>query len=83
MTLKEQLDALLGPGVAADDPETLAANGGDKWFASHAPEAVVFAESTEQVSRLMAFASEKRIPVTPRGGGVGYVGGCVPVRGGI
>lgn len=83
MTLKEQLEALLGPGVVSTDPETLAAHGQDKWFASSAPEAVVFAESTEQVSRLLAFANEHRIPVTPRGGGVGYVGGCVPARGGI
>ncbi len=25
----------------------------------------------------------EKIPVTPRGGGFGYVGGCVPARGGI
>lgn len=55
----------------------------DKWFASAPPQAVVFAESTEQVSQLMRFASERRIPVTPRGSGVGYVGGCVPLQGGI
>lgn len=55
----------------------------DKWFASAPPQAVVFAESTEQVSQLMKFASERRIPVTPRGSGVGYVGGCVPLQGGI
>src|SRR6266581_90568 len=29
------------------------------------------------------FANRHNIPVTPRGGGYGYVGGCVPVRGGI
>src|SRR2546422_80075 len=31
----------------------------------------------------MKFASRKKIPVTPRGAGFGYVGGCVPSRGGI
>ena len=31
----------------------------------------------------MRFASEHEIPVTTRGAGVGYVGGCVPIRGGI
>lgn len=55
----------------------------DKWYASHMPEIVVFAESTEDVSRLMAFAHQRRVPVTTRGAGIGYVGGCVPVRGGI
>src|SRR6185437_6888115 len=55
----------------------------DRWFASHPPDAVVFAESAEQVSKLLRFASENHIPVTPRGAGVGYVGGCVPSHGGI
>ena len=40
-------------------------------------------KSTEQVSRLLQFAIGEKIPVTARGAGFGYVGGCVPVRGGI
>ena len=83
MTLKEELAQLLGADVVRDDDATLAAHSADKWFASHAPEAVVFAQTTEQVSQLLAFANARGIPVTPRGGGVGYVGGCVPSRGGI
>ena len=35
------------------------------------------------MSRMLRFANQHRIPVTPRGAGFGYVGGCVPVRGGI
>jgi glycolate oxidase len=31
----------------------------------------------------LRFANLNKIPVTARGGGHGYVGGCVPVRGGI
>ena len=31
----------------------------------------------------MRYANEHRIPVTPRGAGFGYVGGCVPITGGI
>jgi glycolate oxidase len=81
--VKEKLVELLGAGVVADSPEVLEMHSGDKWFASQAPEAVVFAESTEQVSKLLAFASANKIPVTARGAGFGYVGGCVPVRGGI
>ncbi len=82
-TVGDQLRSLLGDGVVADDAETIAAHAGDKWFANHAPDAVVFAESTAQVSRLLRFASENKIPVTARGAGYGYVGGCVPVYGGI
>lgn len=82
-TVGDQLRSLLGESVVADDAETIAAHAGDKWFANHAPDAVVFAESTAQVSRLLRFASENKIPVTARGAGYGYVGGCVPVHGGI
>ncbi len=81
--LVRQLTRLLGKDRVAADAPTLATHATDKWFASRAPEAVVFAESTADVSTLMKFASRHRIPVTPRGAGVGYVGGCVPMRGGI
>ena len=73
----------MGDGVVADDAKTLAAHSGDKWFAAHEPDVVVFARSTNDVSKLLQFASREKIPVTARGGGFGYVGGCVPVRGGI
>ena len=74
---------LLGDEIVAADEPTRTAHSGDKWFATHQPEAVVFAQTTEQVSRLLRFASENKIPVTARGAGFGYVGGCVPVQGGI
>jgi glycolate oxidase len=79
----EELQRLLGKDVVADDAETLTKHSGDKWFATHAPEVVVFARSTADVSKLLQFASREKIPVTARGGGYGYVGGCVPVHGGI
>ena len=47
------------------------------------PEAVVLAESTEDVSRVLAYCSRRGIPVTPRGAGTGLCGGCVPIAGGI
>jgi glycolate oxidase len=81
--LKAQLVELLGSEAVVDEAEVLEAHAGDKWFASNPPEVVVFAESTEQVSKVLRFASDNRIPVTARGAGFGYVGGCVPARGGI
>ena len=83
MSLPDQLRELLGNDAVADDPETLAAHSGDKWFAAEAPEAVVFAASTADVSKLLQFASRERIAVTARGAGYGYVGSCVPARRGI
>ena len=83
MNLGPELRALLGDGIVATDEPTRLAHAGDKWFAAHKPEVVVFAQNTEQVSELLRFASEHRIPVTARGAGYGYVGGCVPSRGGV
>src|SRR5438477_9790242 len=83
MELAAKLRTLLGHDIVADDAEALAIHAGDKWFAAHPPEVVVFARSTNDVSKLMQFASREKIPVTARGGGFGYVGGCVPARGGI
>jgi glycolate oxidase len=83
MELGSQLRELLGSEAVADDSETLTAHSGDKWFAVETPEVVVFARSTTDVSKLLKFASHEKIPVTARGGGFGYVGGCVPVKKGI
>src|SRR5437773_10701 len=83
MELASKLRELLGEETVADDADTLAVHSGDKWFATHEPDVVVFARSTPDVSKLLQFASHEKIPVTARGGGFGYVGGCVPARGGI
>jgi glycolate oxidase len=77
------LERLLPTGEVRSDPLSLAEHSGDKWFAAHKPDAVVLPRSTQSVSALLKFANERRIPVTPRGAGYGYVGGCVPMRGGI
>src|SRR6266566_8906576 len=83
MSLANELRQLLGKESVADDAETLAAHSGDKWFAAEEPEVVVFARSTSDVSKLLKFASQNKVPVTARGAGFGYVGSCVPVRKGI
>jgi glycolate oxidase len=73
----------LPAGILRFDPATLRANSGDAWMASALPEAVAFPRNTAQVSKILAFCHRRRIPVTTRGGGRGYVGGCVPVKGGL
>ena len=45
--------------------------------------ALVFAKSTEEVSKVLQFACANKIPVTPRGAGTNLVGSTVPVDGGI
>src|SRR5687767_3877282 len=79
----KRLQKCLAPGELRLEPEFLQKYSGDKWFASAMPDAVALPSRTESVSAILKFASKHRIPVTPRGAGYGYVGGCVPVRGGI
>ncbi|HEV2693716.1 MAG TPA: FAD-linked oxidase C-terminal domain-containing protein [Verrucomicrobiae bacterium] len=71
------------PGEIYLQPATLAKYAGDKWFAVHQPDAVALPRSAKSVSKILRFANKHRIPVTPRGAGHGYVGGCVPMHGGI
>ncbi|MBX3740735.1 MAG: FAD-binding protein [Akkermansiaceae bacterium] len=82
-SLLERLTGILGPDKVTTAAAVIESHSTDKWYASHPPDVVVFAESTADVSAVMKFASEHRIPVTTRGAGYGYVGGCVPLHGGI
>jgi len=77
------LRQFLLPGEFSIAPEVLKEHSKDKWFASHMPDAVVFAKNTATVAKLLAYANRYHIPVTPRGAGHGYVGGCVPIKGGV
>ena len=47
------------------------------------PEIHVTATDKYQISKVMKYANEKKIPVTVRGSGTGLVGACVPLFGGI
>ena len=47
------------------------------------PDIVVRVQSSEEVSKVMAYASEHHIAVTPRGAGTGLVGASVAVEHGI
>lgn len=47
------------------------------------PEILVDIKSAEEVSKIMKYANEHHIPVTPRGQGTGLVGGAVALYGGI
>ena len=47
------------------------------------PDAVVWPQSTEETSKLLAAANDRKIPVTPWSGGSGLEGSAIPVDGGI
>ncbi|MDR1875209.1 MAG: FAD-binding oxidoreductase [Synergistaceae bacterium] len=83
----EDLVALLGrSGVTTDREKCLAYSVDEtipRFEREYAAEAVCFPEDTAQVSAVLRYANEHRIPVTPRGAGTGLSGGAVPACGGI
>lgn len=81
--LLSKIKRLLPPGEITFDEKVRKEHSGDKWFAAHLPDAVAFPSTAKSVSALLRFANEHRIPITPRGAGFGYVGGCVPAHGGM
>ena len=78
-----RLKSTLPAGELVLKPQTLKRYAGDKWFAAQQPDAVALPRSVKSVSTILHFANHHKIPVTARGAGHGYVGGCVPVYGGI
>jgi D-lactate dehydrogenase (cytochrome) len=65
-------------------PSVLDLHGDDlSHHAPRRPDAVVFALSTEEVSRVLAFASREGIPVVPFGTGTSLEGHVIPTHGGI
>lgn len=77
----KKLKARLGKQAVQTDPAPDFS--GDKWFARVVPDVVVFPSTTAEVSFVLREASRAGVPVTPRGAGYGYVGGCTPVRKGV
>ena len=53
------------------------------YHAPHRPDAVVYVESTDEVSRVLAFANDAGIAVVPFGAGTSLEGHVIPLRGGI
>ena len=47
------------------------------------PEVVVKPSTTEQISQVLQYCNEYKIPVTPRGAGTGLSGGAIPHKGGV
>ena len=50
---------------------------------AHSPEVIVWVENVEQVSRVLAYANEKHIPVTAWGAGSSLEGNSIALCGGI
>ncbi|MFA5845359.1 MAG: FAD-linked oxidase C-terminal domain-containing protein [Thermodesulfovibrionales bacterium] len=65
------------------EPEDLVCYGFDASGLEGVPSAVVWPKNTEEVVRVMRYAWQNEIPVTPRGAGTGMTGGSIPLKGSI
>ena len=81
-----KLQALVGAQNVVTDKEQLLLYSHDEVTDPayhHLPEAVVFAENTQQVAAVVKLANEYKFPVVPRGAGTGLACGAVPIYGGV
>jgi len=67
----EKLRAIVGTENVIVDPAKVEPYGADAVKEKFPPEAVVFPESTAEMSAILKIANEHLFPVTARGGGVG------------
>ncbi len=77
------LRALLPKGQVFTDHATLISYEVDGGMDKGIPEGVVFPRSTEEVMRVVRWASEHGVPLVARGAGTGLSGGAVADHGGI
>ncbi len=78
------LEQRLGPSRVLTGPDACERFAGDESEAEgRIPDAVVQAESRDDILAALAVAREAEVPITPRAGGTGRTGGAVPVAGGI
>jgi glycolate oxidase len=81
--LLDALRQIVGAGQVRTDDDARTAYGADALKRGAPADAVVFPETTAEVSAIARLCNEHGIPIVPRGGGSGYTGGSVPVRGGV
>ena len=79
----DALRAIAGPPHVRTDDASRALYGADARDRGHLADVVVAPDGAEEISRILKLCTAHRVPLVPRGGGTGYTGGAVPVRGGV
>jgi len=81
--IKKNLIKAIGKGKVFDEKEYLITYSYDATRIEYLPDLVVFPENKEDIERILKISYKYKIPVTPRGAGVGYSGGALPYNRGI
>ncbi len=79
----KKLKKLVGKDKVFLQPEYLSSYAFDATQQTYQPEAVVIPTEEIDIKNTIDFANKYNIPIVPRGAGVGYSGGAVPIFGGI
>jgi len=79
----QELQQILGERLSFDEGE-LEQHGKDQsWHETHAPAAVAYPASTEEVSKIVKVCAKYRIPVVPYGSGTSLEGHTMALAGGL
>ncbi|MCF8093205.1 MAG: FAD-binding protein [Desulfotignum sp.] len=81
--LKKQFLSIVDPTRWLDQKEQLFCYAYDAFVEESMPDAVIFPETTDEVSQILALASAHKIPVTGRGAGTSVCGAPVPLHHGL
>ena len=79
----EALKKIVGDNDVFTDKIHLRAYSYDATKEHYYPDAVVFPQNEEEVSRVLKYCNDNKIAIIPRGAGSGFTGGALPVNGGI
>jgi glycolate oxidase len=77
------LRAIVGADFVKIDEAARAAYGEDALKRGRPADVVVLPADAGEIAAIARLCDETRTPLVPRGGGTGYTGGAVPVRGGV
>jgi glycolate oxidase len=77
------LEEIAGQDKVLTDIEDKICFGFDSTRLQYLPDVIVKVKDSQQISSILKFANEYKIPVTPRGAATGLSGGCLAVNGGI
>ncbi|MBW1714528.1 MAG: FAD-binding protein [Deltaproteobacteria bacterium] len=83
MEIISELEKIVGKENVFSDRVECICNSRDMSVHVGVPDAVVYAQTTEQIGAIMRLANQKKIPVTIQGSGTSVTGASLPVEGGI
>ena len=82
-TLVSGLEQIVGAAFVTRDEAALTAYGQDGLKAPRLPDVAVLPGATSEVAAIAELCHRGQVPLSVRGGGTGYSGGAVPIRGGV